>query len=173
MKILKLVLTLTLTLIFKLMLMLMLTMALAKQVARSNSTTPAGGKSEMSRAGDHSPGWCGHLLRHVHITHTRLREGSGPRLPNRMNFRKNSKRPLTSPSFSENHIANFFMIYARRYDGQYGFRGTFFKVCLVLIFLKTIVEKHTLNPEITILHQFHDQTRANCSRKVCEIESRS
>ena len=27
----------------------------------------------------------------------------------------------------------------------------FFKVCLVLIFLNTIVEKHILNPEITIL----------------------
>ena len=77
MKILTLVLTLTLTLILKLMLMLlmmlMLMMALAKQVARSNSTTPAGGKREMSRAGDHSPGRCGHLLRRVHITHTRLR----------------------------------------------------------------------------------------------------
>ena len=69
MKILTLVLTLTLTLILKLMLMLlmmlMLMMALTKQVARSNPTAPAGGKREMSRASDHSPGRCGHLLRHV------------------------------------------------------------------------------------------------------------
>ena len=31
------------------------------------------------------------------------------------------------------------------------------KVCLVLIFLNTIVEKHTLNPEITLLYHFHAQ----------------
>ena len=44
-------------------------------------------------------------------------------LPNRMNFCKNSKRPLTSPPpFSENYVAIFYdrygCIYARRYDGQ-------------------------------------------------------
>ena len=38
-----------------------------------------------------------------------------------------------------------------------GFGSAFFKVCLVLIFLNTIVEKHTLNPEITLLYQFHAQ----------------
>ena len=30
-----------------------------------------------------------------------------PTLQKRMNFRKSSKRPLTPPSFSENHIADF------------------------------------------------------------------
>ena len=30
-------------------------------------------------------------------------------------------------------------------------------MCLVLIFLNTIVKKHTLNPEITLLYQFHAQ----------------
>ena len=47
-------------------------------------------------------------------------------------------------------------IYARRYEGQIveGFRSAFLKVCLALIFLNTIVEKHTLNPEITLLNQF-------------------
>ena len=33
----------------------------------------------------------------------------------------------------------------------------FFKVCLVLIFLNTIVEKHTLNAEVTLSYQFHVQ----------------
>ena len=33
----------------------------------------------------------------------------------------------------------------------------FFKLRLVLIFPNTIVEKHTLNTEVTILYQFHDQ----------------
>ena len=43
----------------------------------------------------------------------------------------------------------------------------FFNVCLVLIFLNTIVEKHTLNPEITILYQFHDQKALFKAPKIC------
>ena len=36
-----------------------------------------------------------------------------------------------------------------------GFRNAFFEVRLVLIFLNTIVEKHTLNPEICIFWDFY------------------
>ena len=36
-----------------------------------------------------------------------------------------------------------------------GFRSAFFKVCLALIGLNAIVEKHNLNPEMTLLYQFH------------------
>ena len=71
-------------------------------------------------------------------------------LPNRMNFRKNSKRPSDPPpplSFSQNYIANFFNGYWIMEKFQRG-GSAFIKVCLVLIFLKTIVEKHTLNPEV-------------------------
>ena len=45
----------------------------------------------------------------------------------------------------------------------------FFKVYLVLTFLNTIVEKHTLNPEITILYQFHDQKALLKVPKICNI----
>ena len=46
----------------------------------------------------------------------------------------------------------------------------FFKVCLVLIFLNTIVEKkHTLNPEITLLYQFHTQKALFKVPKICNI----
>ena len=46
----------------------------------------------------------------------------------------------------------------------------FFKVCLVLIFFNTIVEKkHTLNLEITILYQFHDQKALFKVPKICSI----
>ena len=41
----------------------------------------------------------------------------------------------------------------------------FFKVCLVLIFLNTIVEKHALNPEITFVYPFHAQKVP----KICNI----
>ena len=79
--------------------------------------------------------------------------------PNRMNFRKNSKRPSTpAPTHFRKIMLQFFYdgygrIYARRCEGQimanactwFPDMGTilwaFFKVCLVLIFLKTIVEK--------------------------------
>ena len=52
--------------------------------------------------------------RHLHFVssdltsfhyHASLKGGST--FPNRMNFRKSSKRPLTPPSFSESYIANF------------------------------------------------------------------
>ena len=43
-------------------------------------------------------------------------------------------------------------------------------MCLVLIFLNTIVEKkHTLNLEITILYQFHDQKALFKVPKICSI----
>ena len=45
----------------------------------------------------------------------------------------------------------------------------FFKVCLVLVFLNTIVEKHTLNPEITLLYQFHAQKVLFKVPKICNI----
>ena len=45
----------------------------------------------------------------------------------------------------------------------------FFKVCLVLIFLNTIVEKHTLNPEITLLYQFHAHKALLKVPKTCNI----
>ena len=46
----------------------------------------------------------------------------------------------------------------------------FFKVCLVLIFLNAIVlKKHTLNPEITILFQIHDQKALFIVSKICNI----
>ena len=81
------------------------------------------------------------------------------------------------PSFLENYIAIFYdrygCIYARRYDGQIvqGFRSAFFKVCLVLIFLNTIVgkKKHILNPEITILYQFHAQKARFKVPKICNL----
>ena len=45
----------------------------------------------------------------------------------------------------------------------------FFKVCLVLILLNTIVEKHTLNPEIALLYQFHAQKALFKVPKICNI----
>ena len=45
----------------------------------------------------------------------------------------------------------------------------FFKVCLVLIFLYTVVEKHSLNPDISILYQFHDQKALFKGPKICNI----
>ena len=45
----------------------------------------------------------------------------------------------------------------------------FLKVCLVLIFLKTIVEKRTLNPEITLLYQFHAHKALFKVRKICNL----
>ena len=45
----------------------------------------------------------------------------------------------------------------------------FFKVCLVLIFLNTIVEKHTLNPEFTFLYQVHAQKALFKVPKICNI----
>ena len=62
--------------------------------------------------------------------------------------------------------------YASSYEGQIvqGFRSAFFKVCLVLIFLNKIVEKkHALNPEITIVYQFHDQKALFTVPKICNI----
>ena len=35
-------------------------------------------------------------------------------LTKRMNFRKCSKGPLTAPSFSENHVANFYQFHAQK-----------------------------------------------------------
>ena len=46
----------------------------------------------------------------------------------------------------------------------------FFKVFLVLILLNTIVEKHTLNPEITILYQFHAQEALFEVPKICSLD---
>ena len=62
-------------------------------------------------------------------------------------------------------------IYARRYEGQIveGFRSAFLKVCLALIFLNTIVEKHTLNPEITLLNQFPARKALFKVPKTCNI----
>ena len=45
----------------------------------------------------------------------------------------------------------------------------FFKVCLVLIFLNTIVEKHALNPEFTHLYQFYAQKALFKVPKICNI----
>ena len=58
-----------------------------------------------------------------------------------------------------------------RYEGQIvlGFRSAFFKVCLVLIFFNTIVEKHTLNSEITLLNQFPAQKALFKVPKICNI----
>ena len=47
--------------------------------------------------------------------------------------------------------------------------GGFFKVWVVFIFLKTIVEKHTLNPEITLLNEFHAQKAVFKVVKICDI----
>ena len=58
--------------------------------------------------------------------------------------------------------------YARRYEGQI-VRNAFLKVCLVLIFLNTIVEKTYL--EITILHQFHDRKVLFKVPKICNANS--
>ena len=44
--------------------------------------------------------------------------------------------------------------------------GAFSKVCIVLIFLNTIVEKHTL--EITLLYQFHAQKALFEVPKICD-----
>ena len=44
-----------------------------------------------------------------------------------------------------------------------------FKVWIVLIFLNTMVEKHTLNPEITLLYQFHAQKALLKVPKICNI----
>ena len=40
---------------------------------------------------------------------------------------------------------------------------------LVLVVLNTIVEKHTLNPEITLLNQFHAQKALFKVPKICNI----
>ena len=45
----------------------------------------------------------------------------------------------------------------------------FFKMCLVLIFLNTIVEKNTLNPEITLFYQFYAQKALFKVPKICNI----
>ena len=49
-------------------------------------------------------------------------------------------------------------------------KGVSFKVCLVLIFINTIVEKkHILNPEINLLYQFHAQKALFTVPKNCKI----
>ena len=53
--------------------------------------------------------------------------------------------------------------------GRGGFRSALFKVCLVLIFLNRIVEKHTLNPEITLWDQFHAHKALLKVPKICNI----
>ena len=45
----------------------------------------------------------------------------------------------------------------------------FFKVHIVLIFLNTIVEQHTLSSEITILYQFHDKKALFTVPKICNM----
>ena len=45
----------------------------------------------------------------------------------------------------------------------------FFKVCLVLIFLYTFVEKHSLNPDISMLYQIYDQKALFKVPKICII----
>ena len=45
----------------------------------------------------------------------------------------------------------------------------FFKVYLVLIFVYTIVEKHSLNPEITLLYKCHAQKALFKIPKICNI----
>ena len=40
---------------------------------------------------------------------------------------------------------------------------------IVLIFLNTIIEKRTLNPEITLLYQFHAQKTLFKVPKICNI----
>ena len=66
-------------------------------------------------------------------------------LPNQMNFQKNSRRPSTPPPHFRKIILQFFCngygcIYAGKYECQIVWNA-FFKVCLVLIFLNTTVEK--------------------------------
>ena len=68
------------------------------------------------------------------------------------------------------------MAFRRGFSYQIGWifgkksKHAFFKVCLVLIFLNTIVEKkHTLNPEITLLYQFHAQKALFKGPKICNI----
>ena len=70
------------------------------------------------------------------------------RLPNRMNFRKNSKWPLTPPPSFLEIILQFFYnrygyIYARGYEGQivWNVCTWFPEIRTILIFLNTIVEK--------------------------------
>ena len=45
----------------------------------------------------------------------------------------------------------------------------FFKVCLVLIFSIKLLQKHTLDPEITILYQFHAQKTLFKVSKICSM----
>ena len=52
---------------------------------------------------------------------------------------------------------------------QVGMKCLLQNVCVVLIFLNTIVEKHTLNPEITLLYQFHAQKALFKVPKICNI----
>ena len=47
--------------------------------------------------------------------------------------------------------------------------GVFFKVCLFLFFSVQLLEKHTLNPEITLLYQFHAQKALLEVPKICNI----
>ena len=42
-------------------------------------------------------------------------------------------------------------------------------MCLVLIFSIQLLKKHTLNPEITILYQFHAQRALFKVPKICNI----
>ena len=60
-------------------------------------------------------------------------------------------------------------IFGKVPKGEGGFRSAFFRVFLVLVVLNTIVEKHTLNPEITLLNQFHAQKALFKVPKICNI----
>ena len=53
--------------------------------------------------------------------------------------------------------------------GAWGVRSALFNVCLDLIFSIQLLKKHGLNPEITILYQFHDQKALFEVPKICNI----
>ena len=89
----------------------------------------------------------------------RLREGSGHRMGWILEKIQTAFDP--PPPLLEN-IWQIFMtdmvayIQGDMMTGQYEMHAhAFFKVCLVLIFLNTIVEKHSLKPEITPLYRCH------------------
>ena len=83
----------------------------------------------------------------------------------------NGLRP--PPSFLENYIAIFYngygCIFARRYEGQIVWNACTWFPDIGVIQYNCWKKKHTLNPEITLLYQFHAQKNLFKVPKTCDI----
>ena len=71
------------------------------------------------------------------------------RVPKRLNFRKNSKRPLARPHFRKIMLDIFF-------NWHKSFTNWWHHIWLHISSIQ-LLKKHTLNPELTLLHQYHAQ----------------